>query len=194
MAGVCHAYNLSWFNERTVELAVANDFLADRGDDGLEVGNVLGHYSPCAHRVVDRYERPSWYQVGRQWVDNIDVFDASGVWPWVVTISTLEHVGFDTPPFDAGAAPRALHHLRRLLAPGGVMLATFPTGFNPALDELVVAGATGAFRSTTLVRVDAERWAETDEPAIVPYGSRDAWAASVFIGEFGPVDGDAKGD
>lgn len=194
--GFCHLYNLTWLNERTVELAVAHQFIAGQDDQraGLEVGNVLGHYAPREHMVVDRYEPAAWYQIGRQWVENCDVFDVAGCWPWIVSISTVEHVGFDTPPFADGASARAIDHLRRQLAPGGTALITFPLGYNPALDALVAAGATGAARWATLVRSSAEEWIETATPTVLPYGSLDRWAASVFIGEFSHLATDAKGD
>jgi hypothetical protein len=71
--GFCHLYNLTWFNERTIELAVAFDFLEGRKGSGLEIGNVLGHYRPFTHHVIDRYERASWYQ--KQIIHNVDLFD-----------------------------------------------------------------------------------------------------------------------
>ena len=82
MTGFCHLYNLTWFNERTIELAVAFDFLEGRKGSGLEIGNVLGHYRPFTHHVIDRYERASWYQ--KQIIHNVDLFDVHGQWDWVV--------------------------------------------------------------------------------------------------------------
>jgi len=182
MPGFLHLYNLTWFNERTVELAVAYAFLEGREGIGLEIGNVLGHYGPFTHSVVDRYEQAAWHQT--QDVRNVDIFDVCGRWDWIVSISTIEHIRWDEPERDPRGAVAALAYLRRLLAPGGRALVSFPLGYHPGLDEIVVEGRTGAERSTTLVRASAEEWVETVEPQIIPYGSLDPWAASLFIGEF----------
>src|SRR4051794_31163768 len=56
-----HPYNVTWLNERRVEIPVIRALLA-RERDGrlLEVGNVLSHYDKSlVHPVVDRYERPT---------------------------------------------------------------------------------------------------------------------------------------
>lgn len=180
--GFCHLYNLTWFNERTIELAVAFDFLEGRKGSGLEIGNVLGHYRPFTHHVIDRYERASWYQ--KQIIHNVDLFDVHGQWDWVVSISTIEHIRWDEPERDPLGSIAALTHLRTLLAPRGRALVTFPLGYHPGLDEIVVDGRTGAERWTTLVRASSEEWIETPEPEIIPYASRDQWASSLFIGEF----------
>jgi len=170
---VNHLYNCTWLNERGVELAVWQHWRRDLPT--LEVGNVLSHYEPFPHDVIDRYE----VGVG---VSNIDVFDVAGRWPQVVSISTLEHVRWDEEPRVDGGSARALEHLRSCAA-GGRMLVTVPTGWNGPLDEWLTAGQTGASRAATFVR-DGESWRQTDEVEIRPYGLSQPWAESVWIGEF----------
>src|SRR5437660_5287962 len=51
------AYNYAWKNERTVEVPIAARVLeAHKGKRILEVGNVLPHYLPTSHIVIDKYE------------------------------------------------------------------------------------------------------------------------------------------
>lgn len=124
-------HGLTWTTERAVEVPVAQRALErHRGKRILEVGNVLSHYMPVAHEIVDKYERAPG-------VRNIDVLDLppQPSYDLILTISTLEHVGRDEEPREPERAIRALEHLRRMLAPGGALLATVPAGYNPALDR-----------------------------------------------------------
>ena len=53
-----HPYNRTWANERAVEIPVVRSFLEEsQGKRVLEVGNVLSHYGPVTHQVLDKYER-----------------------------------------------------------------------------------------------------------------------------------------
>lgn len=171
---VRHMYNCTWLNERGAELAIWDHWRRDVAT--LEVGNVLNHYEPFDHHVVDRYEQA----VG---VDNRDVFDVDGSWPQIVSISTIEHVRWDEDPREPGGSRLALEHLQRLLAPGGRMLVTVPTGHNPPLDAWLASGETGATRACTLVR-DMTSWRQTPEIEIRPYGLTQPWAEAVWVGEF----------
>jgi len=115
-----HNYNLTWSNERAIEVPVAWREVERRpGASILEVGNVLAHYHRFPHDVVDKFERAAG-------VANLDVVDlpAAKRYDLVVTISTLEHVGFDEEPKDPEKPLRAMDALRRVLAPGGLLLAT----------------------------------------------------------------------
>jgi SAM-dependent methyltransferase len=126
----------TWTTERAVEVPVARRVL-DRhaGQRVLEVGNVLSHYGPVEHEVVDKYERAAG-------VSNVDVLDLppDPRYDLVLTISTLEHVGRDEHPRDPARAVAALEHLRRLLRPGGLLFATVPAGYNPDLDRALADG------------------------------------------------------
>jgi SAM-dependent methyltransferase len=123
-------------NERAVEVPIFRALLA--GHDParlLEVGNVLSHYGPLNHAVVDRYERA-------EGVVNRDVMEIGPPGPLdlIVSISTLEHVGWDEEPRDPDKAARAIEHLRGLLAPGGRLVFSVPAGYNPGLDRRLAAG------------------------------------------------------
>jgi hypothetical protein len=101
---------------------------------GLEVGNVLSHYGRVSHRIVDKYER------GRG-VENRDVLAVEDRdLAYVVSISTLEHVGWDESERDEEKALRALNHLRTLLAPSGRLFVSILLGHHPALTKAVFDG------------------------------------------------------
>ena len=110
-----HAYHYTWLNERAVEVALALDLLERHpGASVLEVGNVLGHYTPFEHTVVDKYEQAPG-------VLNADVadLDLGRQFDLVLAISTLEHVGLDEDVRDDDKPLRALERLRAHVAPGG---------------------------------------------------------------------------
>jgi len=133
---LCRVHGLTWTTERAVEIPVALRVLeGHRGGRILEVGNVLSHYTPVTHEVVDKYERA-------EGVANVDVLDlpADPEYDLVLTISTLEHIGLDEHGGEPGRAALALDHLRGLLRPGGALFATVPAGYNPELDRLLAAG------------------------------------------------------
>lgn len=186
-----HLYNSTAISERGVEIAIAVDFLAWRTGRTLEVGNVLQHYEAgvvgsgiehFSRRIVDLYEDGPG-------VENIDVFDIEGEYESIVSISTLEHVGFDYEPKRPGAEGTlaAIEHLRGCLSEDGCLLVTIPIGFNPALDPLLPE--LDAYAQTYLCRDQQEpgwasQWYEYDRPSTPYYGTVTPWANAVWIGEF----------
>lgn len=187
----CHLYNLTWFNERQVELAVAMDFLKGTSPTGgLEVGNVLAHYDVGGHQVVDLHEKPCLLQRHLGWPFlNQHVYDIAGSYDWIVAISTLEHVEEGVDPFGP---IKAIEHLRARLAPGGQMLVTVPAGLNDELDNALCDEAVGATRSCTMSRRADPRenkhlgntWEQDEQPRLLPYGGMSDWADSVWIVEW----------
>lgn len=132
-----HAYNNAFANERTVEIAIALDAIKSYESKSiLEVGNVLSHYVSDAHwDVVDKYEAGSG-------VINLDIlsYDPGKLYNLIISISTIEHIGYDEKPQDPDKIKAALLHMQSLLADGGMMLVTFPLGWNPHLDASFSGG------------------------------------------------------
>ena len=153
-----HSFEATWRSERAVEIPIGLSALA--GPDlrrTLEVGNVLRKYSDgrAAHEVIDKYEHAPG-------VTNADALTFSGgPYDLIVSISTLEHVGYDEEPRDAAKAIRAVENLRGLLSPRGEMLATIPIGYNRELDDTLRDGSLGA-RVSYLARVGELRWKEVN--------------------------------
>lgn len=203
-----HLYNLTFLNERCVEVAVAKDWYQRHhgAGRGLEIGNVLAHYGlRWNRRIVDQFETAAFHQRASD-VENIDLFDVGGKFDWIVSLSTIEHVGTDFYSTHTGID--ALAHLRSLLAPRGRLLVSFPTGVNESLDEAITERRIGATRACTLVHVGESDWIETPQPVVLPYGTGDGnnevitvrrgddeqqitvlgsrWASAVWLGEFEP--------
>ena len=114
-------YNNTFRNERTVEVSVAQWFLGQgRVGRMLEVGNVLGHYGIDGHDILDRYETI-------RGVINADVVGFTSAEPYdtIVSISTLEHVGWDETPRSPERAVAAFENLQALAAERGRVSSRF---------------------------------------------------------------------
>lgn len=155
-----HPYNLTWLNERCVEIPIARDLLEQhQGKNILEVGNVLSRYNPnLTHTVVDKYERsdrPNYF------VEDAETFDQGGPYDLILSISTLEHVGWDELPRDPDKIARTIQHLRSLLSSNGKLLFTAPIGYSPPLD-LVVGDLLNRGHIQCLQRINVlNEWVET---------------------------------
>lgn len=164
------AHNRTWTNERAVELPIVTRAVA-RAEGGrvLEVGNVLRHYGVSGHTVVDKYE----VAPGVLNQDILDFHDARG-FGLIVSVSTIEHIGFDEEAPEPDKPARTAAHLASLLAPGGIAILTFPLGYNPGLDALVASQPQTFGEIRALRRVSADnRWVEADVSDLLgaPYGS-----------------------
>jgi hypothetical protein len=156
-----HRYSDTSSSERAVELPVALALLRDRRTapvgDVLEVGNVLTHYTRSDHLVVDLYDHSPG-------VVHEDIASfTGGPFGLVLSVSTVEHIGWDESPRDLGKAVRAVRHMASLLAPGGVMLVTIPVGYHRFLDDAVAGGRLRPTRTAWMVRTGLRRWAEGSE-------------------------------
>jgi SAM-dependent methyltransferase len=124
----------------------------------LEVGNVLAHYFLVSHDVLDKYE-------GNEGVINQDVadFQTSKKYDLIVSISTLEHVGWDEFPRAPQKILCAIDNLKSILTPGGKIAVTIPLGYNPVLDGLLSNGKTPFTRQFFMKRVSRDnQWEEAD--------------------------------
>ena len=186
LAGKAHKYVIHPFildNERAVEVALARDFLAGRSGSILEVGNVLANFIALSHEVVDKYEQSPG-------VINEDIvtYAPGKKYDAIVTLSTLEHVGWDEAPRTPEKLLLAIEHLKSLLAAGGELLATMPIGYNSFLDRIIREKRTGFDEVKFLVRTTADnQWREaTPEEAMSkqfgkPYGCANAIMVGTII-------------
>ena len=169
-------------NERTVEIPLAREFLRAKKGDVLEVGNVLSNYCPFPHEIVDKYERAPG-------VTNADIvtFSSARRYDAIVTLSTLEHVGWDEEPREPQKIVRAIEHLKQLLSEQGELLATLPLGYNSFFDNLVREGNTGFSEIHYLLRCSASnQWREAalDEVSSARYGTPYANANALVVGYY----------
>ncbi len=165
-----HFCNKTWKNERGVEIPIFRDILRRHQDARiLEVGNVLSHYVPIHHDVVDKYEVAPG-------VINQDIveFAPTARYDLILSISTLEHVGWDEVPREPDKLLRAIEHLRnRCLAPGGLIVASLPIGYNEFFDGLLRDGKSPFTQQHFLKRVSKRNyWVKSDweQCRDMPYG------------------------
>lgn len=174
-----HRYNATWRNERAVEIPVARGFLAGiPAEKVLEIGNVLSHYGPVSHQVVDKYERA-------EGVVNADAcdFEPDRNYELILSISTLEHVGWDEEPRDPTKVLKAFDNLRALLAPTGKLMVTIPLGYNPPLDQMISEDKI-SFTMKVYLKRDQTRntWREVNSDDVRhPYYDRQAYAAHELL-------------
>jgi SAM-dependent methyltransferase len=154
-----HRYNATWRNERAVEIPIGRSFLAGVPPEKvLEIGNVLSHYDSVSHEVVDKYEHADG-------IRNKDVcdFKSDKKYALILSISTLEHVGWDEDPRDEARVLRAFENLQGLLAPGGRLVVTIPLGYNPSLDQKIEEGRISFTERVYLKRKPrSNRWSEVN--------------------------------
>ena len=165
-----HPYNRTWKNERGVEIPIFRELLfKHEGKRVLEVGNVLSHYFPIHHEVVDKYEVAPGV-INRDIVEFVpqDKYDL------IISISTLEHVGWDEQPQKPIKLLQAIDHLRSTcLAPSGKLIASLPIGYNRYFDYLQNNGKSLFTTQHFLKRISKQNyWVESDweQCCNVPYG------------------------
>lgn len=150
----CHRYNASWRNERAVEVPIIwHEVQQHQGERILELGNVLAHYYPISHTVVDKYEKAKR-------VINKDIVDYQPrkKFDLIVSISTLEHIGYDETPRDPKKIAATIRHLKTLLTKKGKLVMTFPVGYNPNLDAQLKKGNLGFDQIYYLERTSAHNF------------------------------------
>ena len=153
-----HPYMTTWRSERAVELPIAWS-RARKVDPAniLELGNVLSNYFLVRHTVVDKYEQTPG-------VINEDIidFDPGRRYELIVSVSTLEHVGWDEDePRDPEKVLRAIERLRELLTANGELLFTVPHGWHTDLDGYLSEGRVPLAGRWCLKRLTADgRWSE----------------------------------
>lgn len=131
-----HWYNTTWANERDIEIPIVMDVVKENSKKKiLEVGNVLSHYFHFNHDILDKYEKSKG-------VINQDIIDfrSPEEYDLIVSISTLEHVGFDETPKDSTKIIRAIENLKGILAPKGKIIITLPLGYNGEMDTMLRNG------------------------------------------------------
>lgn len=156
-----HPYNLTWSNERAVEISVIYPLMKSSDPAStLEIGNVMSHYFDSDHMVVDKNENCSYRPVINE---DLVEFNPQRKFKLIVSISTIEHVGWDDCPRDESKIIEAIKKIRALIEPGGKAVITAPIGYNSFLDsrmlEVVGQGAT----LSCLKRISEDnQWIETD--------------------------------
>lgn len=172
--------------ERTVEIAIAMEFLKLKTGQILELGNVLSNYSSFTHDIVDKYEIAPG-------VINEDIisFSPNKRYNAIVTLSTLEHVGWDETPQEPEKILQAITRLKELLEVGGELLLTMPLGYSSYLGDLVYREKTGFKEIRYLRRITANnqwREAQLNEVLAAHYNTPCPCANAIMVGLYQKVE------
>jgi SAM-dependent methyltransferase len=153
-----HWHGMTYLIERIVEVPIIWERVqAHRGQRILEVGNCLSFFFPRSHDVIDKYDT----QEGVMHVDIVD-FQPAAPYDLIVSISTIEHVGWDEPEKDPDKTRVALEKMIRCLAPNGELVVTWALGYNPHIDRLLREGQLRFSETYFMKRVThySNRWQE----------------------------------
>jgi cyclopropane fatty-acyl-phospholipid synthase-like methyltransferase len=164
-----------------VEIPIVNEYIKQStADKVLEVGNVLPHYFKYGHTVIDKFEKAKG-------VINVDAIDykPSTRFDRIISISTIEHIGWDDHPRDDKKIPVAIDVLKNLLAAGGKLIVTAPMGYNPNLDNMIRSGILNFTEQFFLKRINAYgEWEEIEmtDTTGAEYGKPFPCANVLFVG------------
>ncbi len=179
-----HGYHGTYRTERCVEIPIALSFIRN-GQSVLEVGNVLNHYVRFPHDTVDKYERAPGVRN-----EDIVTFTTERRYDLVLSVSTLEHVGWDETPRVPAKFDAAVSRIRELLAPGGRAVFTVPLGWNDYLDAAIYGERLPVSRAWYLKRTGPRTWrpAERNEVRGARPGQPYWCANAILVGELAPLD------
>ena len=180
-----HRYNMTWAGERTVEIPIGKSYLDQyAGGNVLEVGNVLSHYFPATHDILDKFEKGPG-------IINQDIvgYSPAKSYDLILSISTFEHIGFD----DEAEVPSGQKIQKaiaactgRLLNPAGKFVLTVPLGYNPDLDRMIQHGTLQTARESYLRRVRSRDWVGStrEESLRCRFGTPFPYANAILVAEF----------
>ncbi len=154
-------YNTTWNNERTIEVPIIMNYIKNSPNKRiLEFGAVLPHYCPVKWDILDKYEK------GKR-IINEDIIDfkPQKKYDLIVSISTLEHVGFDEEVKDPAKIIKAIKNLRKnCLNSHGKAIITMPLGYNPNMDNLLFSNKLNFDEKIFLKRINKKNeWREISE-------------------------------
>lgn len=170
-----HMYNQTWRNERAVEIPIVWRAIQDHlknypNAKVLEVGNVMSHYFPYyvqryqkifSWDIVDKYEKSEEVKIINE---DIVRFNPSRKYSFILSISTLEHIGFQEhiyggePIFEPDKVLKALENMINLLDVCGTMIVTIPLGENPYLDKMLINDRIKFTETYAMMKIDRNEW------------------------------------
>ena len=135
--------------------------------------------------MVDKYERA-------EGIINADIVDYSppDKYDLIISISTLEHVGWDRDQKNSKKIPIAVNQLKKMLSPVGKLLVTVPIGFNCFLDEMIRDNALGFSAQHFLKRTSqANEWEEAGWSDVrnSEYGSPYGNANAIMVANYSKI-------
>jgi SAM-dependent methyltransferase len=177
-----HPYCSTFTNERAAVIPIIWDIVKKSREQEkriLEIGNVLSYYFKVDHDILDKYEIIDG-------IINEDVVDFNPLkrYDVIVSVLSLQSVGWDEDPQDPHKVLRAVNNLNRLLAPGGQIVVAIGLGYNLGMDKMLKSGELRFNKHYYLKRISGYRWKEVDEEHLneVKYDNSIPTANEVLIG------------
>lgn len=174
-------YGTTWRSERAVEIPIVWKFVKSCRKDQkiLEVGNVLSYRFNVSHDILDKYEE----------IDNVineDVVNYNPPYKYdlIVSISTLEHIGYDEEIKEPMKIIKALLNLKRILSSNGKLVVTLPLGQNKEMDSLITKKILVFDKMFYMKREKGNKWKQVKEidPSKVTYNDNIPSANAIVIG------------
>src|SRR5262245_34638010 len=153
-----HWYGMTYLIERIIEVPIVWEKVRQfEGKRILEVGNCLRHFFPLKHDILDKYDEED----GVMHVDVVD-YKPQKQYDLIVSISTIEHVGWDEKPREPMKTMRAIENLVDALAPNGELMITWSLGYNQDMDRLFREGKIRFTETYYMLRTThySNRWKE----------------------------------
>jgi len=178
-----YPYNATWRNERAIEIPIVWEAVKNCNGKILEFGNVLSYYFSVNYDILDKYEKAKG-------VINEDIinFKPKNKYDLIVSISTLEHVGWDEKPREPEKILKAIGKLKDILKKDGKMIITMPLGYNTEMDKMIKTGKIKFDRQYFLKRISRDnQWKEIALENIenIEYNKPFRFANLMFIGVTG---------
>ena len=178
-----HRYNITWANERFVEVPIFKEMIDNEKGTILEVGNVLSHYYPPSWVIIDKFEKSKG-------VINQDIinFKPGNKFDLIITISTLEHVGYDDN--SGNSEEKIIASVENLknncLKRKGKLVITVPIGYNPFMDRIIRENKLKLAKESFMKKINGKTWKEVskEEAMKCSYGKPFLYANALMIGEY----------
>lgn len=177
-------YNLSWRNERTVEIPIISKLLKEKSKlNILEIGCVLKHYNsrPKFHwTIVDKYEMFDG-------VLNVDLLEykPKKLFDFIFSISTFEHIGLEDGAVDSKKAKNAIEYvIKNCLKKNGQFIFTIPIGYNKYLDQQIFNNEIAISEKHYFAKIAGNKWLKVTKDQIVDsvYRMHDTSVKALFVG------------
>lgn len=155
-----HPYCTTWKNERCAIIPIALDLVMnyhEKGKNILEVGNVLSHVCDIHHDIVDKYEMENN-------VINEDIVDYQPAkrYDLIISIVTLQHVGYSEIPRDPNKVSIVIANLKRILSADGLIVILHALGENEEMDHLLENGVLQFDERFYLKKIHKRTWKEVN--------------------------------
>tara|TARA_B100000029_G_scaffold389840_1_gene386356 strand:+ start:56001 stop:56666 length:666 start_codon:yes stop_codon:yes gene_type:complete len=180
-----HRHGATWSSERALEISIAKFYLDYYSEKSvLEIGNVTSQYFDVQHLILDKYEEP---EDTKLIIDqDIIEFTTEKKFNLIISISTIEHIGFDDDGESREKIPLAILKCRKMLKPDGILIMTVPLGYNPDMDKFIANDSLGWRHATYFRRYAYLQWSQCNKEEALRgrYGTPFPYGNCIMVAEF----------